>query len=67
MAIGLSPSEWTVKWDGKYGTVSCSFYAGRFTVFRNGFVKLWWVTGPWRDRQAIERAAKEAVSLAVKG
>ena len=67
VAKGLSPSDWSVTWDGKNGTVSCPRYAGRFTVFRNRFVRLRWVDGPRRDYQAIERAAKEAASDAVKG
>lgn len=66
MATGLAPSDWTVRWDGQHGTVSCSLYAGRFTLARHGLIRLSWVTGPWRNRQAIERAAKEAVARAVK-
>ena len=33
---GPTPSDWTVMWDGRDGTVSCPLYAARFTVFRTG-------------------------------
>ena len=69
MAKGLSPSDWTVTWDGTNGTVSSSLYAGRFTVQRTGVVRLVWVNGPasGKDYLAIERAAKEAADHAVNG
>jgi hypothetical protein len=67
VARGFLLSDWTVTWDGKHGTVSCSRYAGRFTMFRKRFVRLRWVDGPLRNLQTIERAAKEAAALAVNG
>jgi len=69
MAKGLSPSDWTVRWDGKNGIVSCSLYAGRFTVLRTGVIRLVWVSGPGPRTKygAIGRAAKEAADVAVNG
>jgi hypothetical protein len=67
MRRGLSPSDWTVMWDGRNGTVSCPYYAARFTAFRTGYIKLWWIAGPRKQPQAIDLAAKEAVARAVKG
>ena len=63
----LTPSDWTVKWDGTNGTVLCAPYAARFTVLRTGVIRLVWISGPapGPGYGAIERAALEAAEGAV--
>ena len=67
MANGLDAADWSVKWDGRDGTVAYQPYAGRFPVLRTGVVRLIWTSGPppGPDHGEIQRAALQAADRIV--
>lgn len=69
MAKGHDASDWTVKFAGDEGTVSCPEYAGRFKVRRSGAVQIIWSLGkgppPEVDRP-VGMAAQEAIDKVIR-